>query len=88
MENSFEYTVEISEKRVWLQPQHTVGVCVNTRLRQMETLKDKKKMRPVVCSCMHSRSLAWVRSMYCVCVCVCARSGTVLMKKLYGTCMH
>lgn len=43
MENSFEYRVKIREKRVWLRPQQTVGVCDNMRLRQMETLKDTKK---------------------------------------------
>jgi len=37
-----------------------------------------------VCSCRHSKSSAWVRSMYhvCVCVCVYGRSGTVLKNDL------
>jgi hypothetical protein len=55
VENSFEYTtVKIREKRVWLQPQQTVGVCVNTRLRQMETLKDKKKIE-TCCVQLHAQ---------------------------------
>lgn len=54
VENSFEYTVKIREKRVWLQSQQNVGVCVNMRLRQMETLKDKTKIK-TCCVQLHAQ---------------------------------
>ena len=42
----------------------------------MKTIKCEKNQHPTVCSCRHSKSTVWVRSMHCMETVLCAAVGT------------